>query len=218
MDWSTTRSDRDHIDQRGAQRPCDHIEPKGLPRAPAATSAQTANKSGGANDDEPCTWLVAQTHTHKEAVAILNLKRQGYRTYCPMIQRARRHARRIEQVLRPLFPGYVFVGLNSLDAQWQPIRSTIGVRRLVQFGDQLGLLDPDFIRALRAREKDGAIALPERRFSAGDKVRLIGGPFDGLVGTILSVDARNRLNVLMDILRQNVRVRVEPGRALAVGV
>ncbi len=162
-------------------------------------------------------WIVAATHPHKEGLAFANLARQGYEPYCPMIRRTRRHARKIEEVRRPLFPGYVFVGLDPDRDPWRPIRSTLGVRSVVHFGDRLGHVDADFVAALRAREQDGVIALPERRFSPGEQVRLVGGPMDGLVGTILSIDARGRLRVLMDMVRQSVRVRVEPGHALAVG-
>ncbi len=186
---------------------------------PSGRAPKRAHHTGASSRRQaPHTWIVASTHPHKEPLAVDNLIRQGYTVYCPMIRKTRRHARRLEQVLRPLFPGYVFVGLDLAREPWRPIRSTYGVRTVVHFGDKLGRLDPAFIEALRAREKEGAVALPDQNFSPGDPVRLIGGPFDGLVGEILSVDARGRLMVLMSLLQQSVRVRVEAGHALAVRV
>lgn len=161
-------------------------------------------------------WLVATTHTHKESLALANLRQQGYAPYCPMIQRTRSHARRKEQVLRPLFPGYVFVGFNPNSDRWGPIQSTRGIRNVLRFGGQPGVLDGAFVRAIRSRERDGAIPLPKPAFAAGEEVRLVSGPFDGLIGTILSVNTGGRLTVLMDLLWRSVRVQIKQEHALGV--
>jgi transcription termination factor NusG len=54
-------------------------------------------------------WIVINTHAHREHMALDNLHRQDFEAYCPMIRKRRSHARRIESVLRPLFPNYLFV-------------------------------------------------------------------------------------------------------------
>jgi hypothetical protein len=38
---------------------------------------------------------------------------------------------------------------------------------------------------------------------------LAGGPFDGLIGTIIEMDEKERLTVLMDLLNGRVKVNVE---------
>jgi transcriptional antiterminator RfaH len=45
---------------------------------------------------------------HREHVAIENLTRQKFVVYCPMELKRIRHARRTQDVVRPLFPGYIF--------------------------------------------------------------------------------------------------------------
>ena len=86
--------------------------------------------------------------------------------------------------------------------------STIGVRTLIRCGDQLSFVDNGFIESLRARELDGVIARPDRAFSIGQQVRMAGGPFDGLVATIIEMDDRERLTVLMAMLNGQVKVKV----------
>ena len=120
------------------------------------------------------SWLVVNSHAHREHVALANLARQGFDAYCPRLLRRVRHARRFQDVLRPLFPGYVFVRLDSGNQRWRPILSTIGVRSLVRFGDRLGLMDGTFIANLKARECDGAVSRPERGYTVGQNVRLAG--------------------------------------------
>lgn len=153
-------------------------------------------------------WLAIATQPHKERVAIENLQRQGYETYCPMLRKQVRHARRVQDVLRPFFPGYVFAKLGA-DGVWRSMQSTFGVRRVIAFGEAPCLLSGDFIAALHAREVDGAIIKPGKDYQIGQTVCLTGGAFDGLVATIVEMDEKQRLVVLLDLLNQMVRVHTD---------
>lgn len=161
-------------------------------------------------DQAVATWIAASTHAHKEPMAITNLERQGFNAYCPMIKRRVRHARKLSEVLRPLFPGYVFIRLDLDRDQWRPIMSTFGVRNLIRFGDRLGALPSAFVETLLAREQDGAVTLPPAKaaYAPGEQVRLREGPFEGLVATVLTASDCDRLLVLMDLLKRSVRVKV----------
>lgn len=151
-------------------------------------------------------WLALVTHPHKEQQALENLQRQGFDAYCPMLLRTVRHARRTQLSHRPLFPGYVFARAAA-GKSWKSMNSTTGVRRIVSFGEQPCLLCNDFIVALRAREMDGAIVRPAQPYAVGQKVRLVEGAFDGFVATVVAVDEKLRLILLLDLLNQSVRVR-----------
>ncbi len=153
-------------------------------------------------------WIAVSTHCHKERVAITNLERQGFHTYCPMIHRRIRHARRLTQALRPLFPGYVFIRLDPERDQWRSVLSTIGVRTLIRFGDRFGVVPREFVEMLKARERDGAVPLPRFReeYAPGELVRFRDGPFSGAVARVLNASESDRLVLLMDMLRQSVRV------------
>jgi transcriptional antiterminator RfaH len=151
---------------------------------------------------------VVNVHPHREHFAIENLERQEYETYCPMMRKRVRHARKTKDVLRPLFPGYVFVRFISDQQRWRPILSTYGVRTLVRFGDQLSFIDDGFIGALRRREVEGAIVKPETPYQVGQSVKLTTGGFDGVVAQIINIDEKNRLTVLLDLLGRIVKVKV----------
>jgi transcriptional antiterminator RfaH len=158
--------------------------------------------------DSLALWIVVNTHPHKEAAAILNLQNQGYSTYCPMLRKRVRHARRTANVLRPLFPGYLFIELTDEALSWRPILSTIGVRTIVRNGDEPSRLDAQFVSALRAREQDGVIVAPPSPYVAGQKIRITDGPFDGTVATIIDLAEKDRLVVLMDVLNRPVNVKI----------
>jgi transcriptional antiterminator RfaH len=163
----------------------------------------------------PTSWLVVTTHPSREALAAEHLEPQGFIAYCPMVLRRIRHARKTEDVLRPLFPGYMFVTGTAEVCNVRPILSTRGVRSLVKCGDQLGHVPASLIDGFKAREVNGAIMRQSQAFKPGQQVRVTSGPFDGLVATVIEMDEKDRLFVLMDLLNQSVRVRISPRQVAA---
>lgn len=154
-------------------------------------------------------WLVVKTHAHKEGVAVQSLRRLDFATYCPVVQRRVRHARRTQDVRRPLFPGYLFVDVSGEDRSWRSILYASGVSQLVKAGDRIAFVPGALIEQIKAREVDGVIRKPARAFEVGQQIRLPGGAFEGLAATIIEMDEKQRLVVLMNWLNQTVRVRVD---------
>ncbi|MGF1627168.1 MAG: transcription termination/antitermination protein NusG [Alphaproteobacteria bacterium] len=162
-------------------------------------------------------WIAVNTHPNAEPQAILNLERQEYRCYCPTIEVQRRHARKVETVRRPFFPGYLFVDVDSRKGVWRPIMSTIGVRAVVRFGEKLGVVPPALVETLQRREADGDLRAHDirDRFCAGQQVRFDGTPFHDLVGRIVAIDAKDRIWVLLDLLQRSVKVVAKPQNLVA---
>ena len=150
-------------------------------------------------------WIVVHTQAQRERLAVEHIRNQGFETYCPLFKRRISHARSVQEVLRPLFPGYVFVALDPQREQWRPLISTVGVRAVLRNGDRPSTLDPKFIEALRAREVAGAITQPIAPYEVGDRVRITGGAFGGLVASVLRLDDAKRLTVLLSLLSGGVR-------------
>ena len=69
-------------------------------------------------------WYVAHTRQNAEQRAVFNLTRQGFSAYLPRYRRRRRHARKVDTVLSPLFPRYVFVGMDPEVARWRSVNGT----------------------------------------------------------------------------------------------
>jgi transcriptional antiterminator RfaH len=162
-------------------------------------------------------WIAVNTHPNAEPQAELNLRRQDYRCYCPTVEVQRRHARRVETVRRPFFPGYLFVDLASRKGIWRPIMSTLGVRAVVKFGDRLGEVPSDFVETLQQREASGDLRAHDvhQRFRPGQAVRFDGTAFHDLVGRIVEIDARERIWVLLDLLQRSVKVVAKPQNLVA---
>lgn len=166
------------------------------------------------NDRQPrphgaVAWYVAETLPRAETQAEQHLFRQGFSTLCPRFRKLRRHARRTEQVLTPLFPGYVFVRFNPQRDAWRAINGTIGIRRLVGAGTRsLQPVPADVMEALLDRCDQGVVSCTLPDIKPGREVRIISGPFADLLATITSLDDRGRARVLLDMLGNRTAVRI----------
>ena len=80
------------------------------------------------------SWYVVATKLRQETVALQNLKRQSYEVFLPQITLRKRRRGKWQEVIEPLFPGYLFVALEAGVDDAAPIRSTLGCVGLVRFG------------------------------------------------------------------------------------
>ncbi len=153
-------------------------------------------------------WGVVRVKAKQECLASQHLKRQSFRVYCPLIHRRARRASKWVDVCSPMFPGYVFVHIDLAHLRWRPIQSTIGVKQLMCVAGRPSLLDENFIDDLRSRERDGVVSHPGRPLEIGQSVRITSGPFDGLLATIVDMEQKDRLSVLMDLLNGRITASV----------
>jgi transcriptional antiterminator RfaH len=155
-------------------------------------------------------WYVVHTQPHHEVRADLNLRQQGFRTYLPRYLRSRRHARRTEQVLRPLFPRYLFVALDIARDRWRAIHSTFGVSHLVLAGEEPVAVPHGVVDDIRAREGgDGLVKLGlPAGLAPGSRVRLIDSIFADATGVLERAADDRRVAILLELLGREVRVFV----------
>lgn len=160
-------------------------------------------------------WYVVQTLARAEERADLNLRQQGFESYLPRLRRERRHARRRDTVLTPLFPGYLFVQLDLQKQPWRCINGTYGVSRLVCSGDRPAVVPGSFVGDLMEREDEsGFITLEPRPFRKGETLEFVSGAMKDCLGLFEGMAARERVIVLLDLLGRKVRVET-PIQAVA---
>ncbi len=154
---------------------------------------------------ENCSWYVAETLPRKENFAALNLAKQGFELFLPRYRKTRRHARRFDTVLAPLFPGYIFVRFNRYHTNWRSINGTFGVQRLIC--GQSGTLSPmptQVVEHLQAQCNGDIYETGSKSFEPGQQVRITTGPFADQVAQVLALDDRGRVALMLDILGGSV--------------
>jgi transcriptional antiterminator RfaH len=158
-------------------------------------------------------WACARTESKREAVAKHFLELAGFEAYVPRVreQRIRRH-RKID-VISPLFPSYAFI---VIDQQWHRARWSIGVAGLIMSGDHPARVPDRIIDEILSREVRGAVELPKPpTLKAGDRVRVLGGPFAGHLALYAGMKSHERVEVLLRILGSQQRATL-PKRNIAI--
>ncbi len=159
-------------------------------------------------------WYVVHTRPHQERRAEVNLARQGFRVWLPVMERSRRHARRIETVRVPLFPGYLFVALDIGSEAWHAINGTFGVRWLLSDGEHPQALPGEFVTRLQdAVGGDGLSTAAPADLRPGDAVTIAAGPFVECAAVVLRLAPGERVEVLLEVLGGRVSARL-PRRAV----
>ena len=157
-------------------------------------------------------WYVVRTKSNKEMVARVNFEQQGYRVYLPMFQKTIRHSRKVKEVYRPIFPGYLFLLLKPEDMNWIAIGSTRGAVGPLRFGEQYVPV-PDWVME-RIREREDQPGIISLGRLVGDKLRKgVKVEFElpnntYAEGTIFSRDGQCNVIVLLDILKREVKLSV----------
>jgi transcription elongation factor/antiterminator RfaH len=169
---------------------------------PALENMQVGNDARqGAKRISGRRWYVAATEPKKHGLAVQNLERQFFRCVCPYIQRVRRHARRTENVLVPLFPGYIFVNFDIDKDRWRSINGTLGVIGLISFDQARPRPMPDEAMAsLLEKYCSDSVASEADDLRSGDSVMIISGPFADQYATVERLDDKGRVRLLFDIL------------------
>lgn len=149
-------------------------------------------------------WFVIATRPRQEAVAQLNLERQGYNAVLPQLTLKKRRQNKWTTVTEPLFPGYVFVQLAFGTDDPAPIRSTQGCRDLVRFGEHYPPVPAALMTQLLSQASGTLDGGPV--FSAGETVRIEEGPFAGLSAIFGMAKGDDRAQVLIEMLGKVQRV------------
>jgi transcriptional antiterminator RfaH len=155
-------------------------------------------------------WYVVTTKAREETKALFNLKRQGFNTYLPQYKKLRRHARRTDTVLAPLFPKYLFVEFDLDMHNWSCINSTIGVSKLIKFGSMPTAVPSGLVSEIRTREDaEGMVSLNRYlKIKQGDEVTILTGAFSDHSGIFESQGDDERIVILLNLMGRNVRVRL----------
>lgn len=112
---------------------------------------------------------------------------------------------------KKLFPGYILVEMVMSDEAWYVVRNTPGVTGFIGSSGKGAKPTP-----LQPYEVDrilnnmGMSRLDvNKELEVGTKVKIVSGPFSGMIGTIDSLDLPNqKVNLLVDLFGQETSVEV----------
>ena len=117
-----------------------------------------------------------------------------------------------KEKVKKMFPGYVLVEMIMTDEAWYIVRNTPGVTGFIGSSGKGAKPTP-----LPPQEVDNVLKVMgmsridvDKELSIGTKVKIIGGPFTGMFGTIEEIDNDNQKFVLnVDLFGQETQVEVD---------
>lgn len=153
-------------------------------------------------------WFVVYTQPSKETIAQQHLSEQGFEVYLPKYRKIRRHARKVEEILSPLFPRYLFIGLDLKVDQWRSVQGTRGVSYLLINDHFPAVVPQEIILHLKSLENSQGVVSIDTvvPFSKGDSIRVLDGAFKDYVGVFKNMDDRQRVQLLLSCLGREVNI------------
>jgi transcriptional antiterminator RfaH len=146
-------------------------------------------------------WYLVHCKARQEQRALEHLQRQGFECYFPLYEKERLRRDRRERVWEGLFPGYVFIQLDSIHDNWLPIRSTRGVIQIVRFNNYpLPVADALIEQLQRSIERR---PLREPYLKSGERVVISVGCFSGVEAIFVASDGDERVMLLLSILQSD---------------
>ena len=113
---------------------------------------------------------------------------------------------------KKMFPGYILVEMVMTDEAWYVVRNTPGVTGFIGSsgkGAKPTPLQPYEVDSILANMGISRMDI-DTELTEGAKVKIIAGPFNGMFGTVDSVDIPNqKVMLLVDLFGQETSVEVE---------
>lgn len=154
-------------------------------------------------------WYAVHTQPAAEAKAAFNLGAQGFDCFLPRYARQRRHARKVETVLAPLFPRYLFIRLDFDADRWRSVNGTFGVQGLVSFGERPQPAPEGVVEAMQEHSgSSGIVEIGGPSFDRGQALRIENGPLADMIGLFEEMPDQQRVILLLNLLGRPVRVIV----------
>jgi len=158
-------------------------------------------------------WYALHTRSRHEDRVHLGLTQKGFNVFLPKIEVWSRRKDRRKKIMLPMFSGYLFIELTSLDNQTKlNVLKTFGVVALLgapHHPDPIPVPDEkiDAIqRIVASRVEVQHFQYPK----VGEPARITDGPFAGIEGVVLKTDFEKEVFVVsIELLQRSVAIRLE---------
>jgi len=170
------------------------------------------------SEDLAAKWYVVHTYSGQEVSVMISLKQRVenmnltdrvLEILIPTQEQIRISGGKKHQVTEKIFPGYMLVRMILDDASWLAVRTTQGVTGFVGVGDKPTPISDEEVGTI---QKFMSLEAPkfQTKFTTGEAVKIVDGPFTDFLGTIESIDEeRGKVRVLISIFDRETPVELD---------
>jgi len=144
-------------------------------------------------------WCVLQVLTNHEKRVAQHLTVRSLEHYLPLYTERSRWTDRTVTLLRPLFPGYLFV--RYAQQSRFALVSTPGVLRLLG-NETVDTISAAEVERIRAALAEGYILRPHGNVSVGTRVRVTRGMFEGVEGIVTELRRKCSVVITLEAVEQ----------------
>ena len=182
----------------------------------------------GAGDDAERLWFFIHCysgyekkveHALRQRIESMGMQDQIYDVLIPTEDEIEVKDGKRRTVEKRVFPGYVMVQMRLnenmeederlVDPEaWFAVRNTPGVTGFVGDGDNPIPLRPEEVKRIMDR-MDSEEKVVKVDYKIGERVRIVGGPFNDFPGTVASIDSgREKVRVMVDFFGRETAVQL----------
>jgi transcriptional antiterminator NusG len=182
-------------------------------------TVKTENKTNQikANNDQ-AQWYVVHTYsghenkvaeTLKQRVESMKLSGKVLEIVVPTAKKIEIRSGKKQEVAERIFPGYLLVKMILEDQSWLAVRTTPGITSFIGIGNKPTPLADKEVKTIMKIMKMEAPRF-KAKFSAGEAVKIIDGPFADFLGTVEEIDEeRGKVKVLVSIFGRETPVELD---------
>jgi transcriptional antiterminator NusG len=184
--------------------------------APESTDSPAAELPAEPADDR--AWYVVHCysgqenkvrHNLEQRIETMGMKDQIFDIIIPTVEEIEVKEGKRRTVEKRVYPGYLMVQMILTEESWFVVRNTPGVTGFVGMGNTpTALRSEEVAQILHRMETTTPTVRPT--YKAGQKVRIVDGPFNEFVGTVDSIDMdRGKVRVLVSFFGRETPVELD---------
>jgi transcriptional antiterminator NusG len=191
------------------------------PIAAAPSEAEKAEEAARVAKEEPDDgrrWYVVHCysgyegkvrHNLEQRVETMGMKNKIFDVVIPTEEEIEVKDGKRRTVERHVFPGYILVQMLMDEDSWYVVRNTPGVTGFVGMGNEPTPLRPEEVAQIIKRMEAEAPRV-KVTYKAGQRVRIVDGPFNDFIGTVDQIDMeRAKVRVMVSFFGRETPVELD---------
>jgi len=156
--------------------------------------------------DQSRYWFALVVKSRAEFKAEKELCSLGVQLYLPSTTVLRKWSDRKKEIVVPIIRGYIFIYANEKERLYSLEQKSI-VKCLFDGGRPANIPDWQIVNLKKVLEYKPEITV-ENGLTLGDNVKIIDGPFEGVVGVLQFTGSNRTLSVSIDLIHRSIIVQL----------